>query len=127
MASMAAEPFCDPRTCTCSKTWPCKNNGRSKQVVFLVLGHYQRVSGQIQQKAGYGPDDRVARETIVGEPAVVVDRLRGTQGVRRVQEDQRQNQHARRRTARVSIRVGGDQQQNQHARRRTARVSFRVG
>ena len=87
------------------KAWPHKNNGRSQQVVFLVSGHYQRVSGEIQQEAGHGSDDRVAGETIVGEPAVVVDRLRGAQGVRRVPEDQRQNQHARRWTARVSIRV----------------------
>ena len=36
---------------------------------------------------------------------MVVDRLRGTQSVRGVPEDQRQNQHTRRRTARVSIRV----------------------
>ncbi len=68
----------------------------------LPSGHHQRVSGSVQQAPGRGPDGVAAREGVVRQPAVALRRLRGAACVRRVPQDQRQDQPARRRAPRVS-------------------------
>ena len=57
----------------------------------MFSGHRSRGPRQIQQEAGHGPDVQPAHKGILSEPALALDRLRGTARLWVVPRDLRQD------------------------------------